>query len=309
MINLSAVRNRNWEDQFRRWAQPPSKTEEEKCERAARAVKQAIDNSVKLSRHGVTTHVQGSFNNRVNVRQDSDVDLRAFCNQTIYVDYPPGVTDADAGLSSPADYRYSEFKNDVGDALVAHFGAPAVRRGNKAFDIHENSYRVDADVVATFEYRLYYHGGVGGLSYHKGTALITDLEGTRVTAFPEQQYQRGVTKNENTGRLYKPVVRIIKNLRNEMHDDARISEAGPMASFLIESCVWNIPDHKFNSPTFERIVASVLYEIYENTTTEHGCRHYLESNGIKLLFSPNQKWTREQVHFFARAALIYINSQ
>jgi hypothetical protein len=40
-------------------------------------------------------------------------------------------------------------------ALVRKFGLAGVHRGDKAFDIHANTYRVDADVVATFAHGQY----------------------------------------------------------------------------------------------------------------------------------------------------------
>jgi hypothetical protein len=40
--------------------------------------------------------------------------------------------------------------------LTDFFDRGAVQRGNKAFDVHANTYRVDADVVAAFEYRWYF---------------------------------------------------------------------------------------------------------------------------------------------------------
>jgi len=47
----------------------------------------------------------------------------------------------------------------VETALKNYFGSDKVIRGNKAFDIHANSYRVDADVVPAFAYRHYNGGG------------------------------------------------------------------------------------------------------------------------------------------------------
>ena len=58
-----------------------------------------------------------------------------------------------------ATYGYPQYKNDVGGALSDHLGANHVTRGDKAFDVHENTYRIDADVVAGFEYRYYLAGG------------------------------------------------------------------------------------------------------------------------------------------------------
>ena len=71
--------------------------------------------------------------------------------------------------------------------LVAHFGQAAVRRGNKAFTIRENTYQVEADVAPFFEFRRYWEDG----TYRAGVALVPD-NGRRIENFPERlTRQRG----------------------------------------------------------------------------------------------------------------------
>ena len=53
-------------------------------------------------------------------------------------EYPEGKTRADFG-NFDGDYGYSQFKNELEEALVARFGRAAVKRGNKAFNIRENT--------------------------------------------------------------------------------------------------------------------------------------------------------------------------
>ena len=250
---------------------------------------------------------RGSYAIRTNVRQDSDVDVCILCNDVYIVQYPPNVTDADVGLVT-SQYTYQIYRSEVEAALVNFFGRSRVRRGNKAFDIHENTYRVDADAVACFEYRHYYRDMYGQLTYHSGTALYTDREAMRVTNFPQQQYKNGVAKNDATGRRFKALVRIVKKLRNEM-GEVGISEASPIASFLIESLVWNWPNELFDQPTYTSIVKGFLAYIWEATKTDEGCQRWMEENGIKKLFGPHNAWTRQQVHEFAQVAYGYIEAQ
>jgi len=85
-----------------------------------------------------------------------------------------------------ATYMYAEFKNDVEHALKAYLGADAVSRGKKAFDLHANTYRVDADVVPTFEHRRYsVENGV--YRYVAGTELHPD-GGAKIVNWPHQNY-------------------------------------------------------------------------------------------------------------------------
>jgi predicted nucleotidyltransferase len=76
--------NRNWEDVFRTWGGAPSNTEQGKCENA---VRKAIDASRKLSSKTIEVFAQGSYANRTNVRQDSDVDICVLYKDAFYSDY------------------------------------------------------------------------------------------------------------------------------------------------------------------------------------------------------------------------------
>ena len=177
----------SWEDTFQSWAKPPGKTELAKASNAERAIRKAIDASSAFSHLNIRVFPRGSYRNRTDVRMDSDVDICALCTDSIFFDLPEGMMAQDTRISTPAKYPFTEFKNDVENALVSYLGQEAARRGNKAFDVHENTYRVDADVVACFEYRRYRRDG----SYLTGTAFLPD-RGSRVVNWPEQNYKNGV---------------------------------------------------------------------------------------------------------------------
>jgi hypothetical protein len=144
------------EDSLKAWAKPPGETEQTKCDNAVRMIRRAVDASPTLRGKNIRVFAQGSYCNRANVRQDSDVDVCVLCTDTFFYDLPQGMLAARFGLNSPATYQYSEFKADVETALLASFEPQGMQRGKKAFDIHANSYRVDADVVPAFEYRFYH---------------------------------------------------------------------------------------------------------------------------------------------------------
>ncbi len=147
------------EDIFSSWAQGPGKTEAEKCENAESAVRRAIATDSVLSRLDVTAFAQGSYRGRTNVKQDSDVDICVRLNEVFFADYPDGKAHGDFG-NIDGRLQFPDFKNMVEKALRSHFGSSSVTRGNKAFDVHANTYRVDADVVPTFEHRRYTGGRI-----------------------------------------------------------------------------------------------------------------------------------------------------
>lgn len=286
----------SWEDKFHTWAQPPSETEQEKCENAERVIRKAIEASAALKDRSVVVFPQGSYRNRTNVKMDSDVDICVMCRDSFFFGLPDGMTAVDFGISTPAAYPYAQFKNDVGAALTSYLGARAVTRGGKAFDVHENSYRVDADVVACFEMRRYRRDG----SYIEGTSFVPDT-GTRIENWPQQHYDNGVRKNEATSRAFKAGVRTLKNLRNEMAE-AGIAEAKPIPSYLIESLVWNVPNEGFTHDTYSADLRYALVHLFNSTKTDEACSEWGEINELKYLFRSAQPWTREQANRFIVAA-------
>lgn len=142
------------EDQFARWAAAPSQSERDRMDNAERAVRNAIAASTHLNTRSIRVFAQGSYRNRVNVRQDSDVDIAILCTDTFFWNGPPDATLQSLGYSD-ATYSYSDFRKEVGEALFAYFNDGVVTPGDKAFDIKANSYRVDADVAPFFEHRRF----------------------------------------------------------------------------------------------------------------------------------------------------------
>lgn len=306
MALMAKLNNRDWEATFTAWSVGPGKTEDEKCENAIRAIRKAIDNSDSLKNRSISVFLQGSYRNHTNVRQDSDVDVCIFCDETFYYDFQNDLNAERCGIT-PAKYHYSDFKNDLEKTLVAHFGREAVVRGNKAFDIHENTYRVNADAVGCFQHRTYYLDSAGQIRYRAGTELLTD-DGKLIQNYPQQQYDNGVAKNEATRRNFKPTVRILKNLRNEMMENG-IAAAQPIPSFLIESLAWNVPDEGFLHATRYADIQYVLAHLFNETRTDDTCKEWTESNNVKYLFRPQQPWTRVHVNTFTDAAWNYVGYQ
>ena len=59
--------NRDWESTFGQWAKPPGKTEEQRCENAIKAIRNAIAKNDKLRDRSTKVFVQGSYRNRVGI--------------------------------------------------------------------------------------------------------------------------------------------------------------------------------------------------------------------------------------------------
>lgn len=291
--------SRDWEEQFRQWAKPPGKTEQDKCTNAENAIKKAIAQSQALARRNVRVFAQGSYANNTNVRQESDVDVAVVCSDTFYFDLPEGAT-RETYRIEPATYDYPEFKNDVEAALVAYFGRRSVVRGNKAFDIKENTYHVEADAAPFFEHHRYQKAG----SPLVGVELRPD-KGGRVINWPEQHYENGVSKNDATQKRFKAMVRVLKCLCIEMAEEGVVQARG-IPGFLIECLVGNVPNDHFGHDSYRADVRATLAFLFNNTRTDQECSEWGEVNELKYLFRGSQKWTRQQAYAFIDAAWNYV---
>jgi hypothetical protein len=286
------------EADFREWSKPPTPTEEQRCTNAENVVRNAIIAYPAFATKNIEVFPQGSYRNGTNVRANSDVDICVRYMDACFSDVPAGYSTADFGLVD-ATYTYSEFKNDVESALKRYLGDSAVSRGKKAFDLHANTYRIDADVVPTFEHRRYTVQD-GRYSHLSGTVLIPD-GGARIINWPHQNYDNGTAKNIATGTRFKKLVRVLKCLRNKMVDEGHPA-AKPIPSYLIECLVWNAPDSAFFHDEYAENLKAILQYLYANTQNDAACTNWGEINDLKYLFRGIQPWTRVDVNGFVVAA-------
>ena len=306
----------DWEQTFRNWSKPSSDHECEKQERAERMVGEAIRNHDPLKSHEVIIIPQGSYRNNTNVRQESDVDICVCCTDPFFSDYSQADYGDDLTGLVTSQYSYAQFKKDVEDALVKKFLRKGVTRGDKAFDVHENTNRVDADVVAALSYRLYLKKGTplwpGPDSYSTpylepaGTKFISD-SGKEITNWPEQHYINGAEKNKRTGFRFKLIVRAIKRLKFYLIEQ-RVGAANDIASYLIECLMYNVPEETFKGDSYEKNVQEALAHCYHTTKTDEACKEWEEVNGIKYLFHVTQPWTRQKANDFVLAAWRYVEN-
>jgi hypothetical protein len=267
-------------------------------------IKKAIDASSALNDRNIRVFTQGSYRNDTNVRADSDVDIAVCCQSLIHPDYShaPDVNDQRAGLVD-SDYNAAQLRVDVGAALRSYFGSTGVSAGDKAFDVHSNSYRVDADVVPCIEHRLYSSAS----SYRTGTSIFP-VSGGVINNWPDQNYRNGVAKNNATSANFKKLVRILKNLRNYMHEEGH-PQAGPIPSYLIECLAWNVPNEGFIHTSYAEDVNYILTHLYENTLDSSASHEWTEINDVKYLFRDGQPWTRTAVNNFLGSAILFLGME
>jgi len=255
-------------------------------------VKDAISQDTKLKTKSTETFGQGSYANDTNVRLNSDIDINVRYTGGYFFQLPPDTTEEDVNIAhiSSSAYSYSEFKNDVENALVNKFGRSEVIRKDKCITIKENSYRVETDVVPTWNFRRYSNNG----NYVLGARFWAD-SGKVITNYPKQHIENGIDKNSRTSKRFKRLTRIHRRLRYKMIEDGQpISDN--ITSFLLECLVWNTPNDVFNNINTwtERLKLSIGH-IYKKTQNEDDCKDWGEVSELLYLFV-GRKWSRQDVN-------------
>ena len=158
-----------------------------------------------------TDYLQGSYRNHTNVRASSDVDIVVQIEPQGYLD---------------------EFRQDVLSDLRGSYGV--VKEGNKSIKVRMGS--VNADVVVCEKLK----GGVEGIRF------FTHKENPRreIRNYPKLHIRNGEIKNQDTGGVYKPTVRIFKNMRNRLVEEGKLDER-TAPSYFMECLLYNVPDSSF----------------------------------------------------------------
>jgi hypothetical protein len=300
---------RDWENDLRKWAERPSDNEDSQRDRTETQVKAALKASSELKNFSYRVYAKGSYANNTNVRLNYDVDIAVECRDFYLHDLSGQAKTAKKAEVEASFLGYSgpgvdHFRQAIKSALVAQFGAKAVTPGKIAFRIREGKTTLPADVVPCFDYhRIYDIDGKGVLQFHGGTKLFPTT-GNSVVNWPQQQLERGIEKNNATGRRYKRMVRALKKLQKELLDQKLLKVE--LASFLVECLVYNVPDNLFGHGHYLDDMKGVLGTVYLATAEESKCDEWLEVNRLKYLLRAGQPWTFDQVHQLSLSAWRYM---
>jgi len=292
-------------EQLKSWSTGPSQTEKDKCQHTQGMIRKAIKADRDLQDLDISVFAQGSYSANTNVRENSDVDICVRYNASFFPDYPQGTTKEKFG-NVDGTFPFADFKNRVQICLESYFGKEGVTRGNKAFDVHANTYRVHSDVVPTFEHRRYTGRKLadGTDEIYYGVAFRPD-SGALIINWPEQTLQNGIERNNLTGRRYKRSIRILKRIRDRMTDDGNATN-GLLPSFLIECLVWNTDLAVFEQETYSAMMRHLIADLWNRTRNEEDCKKWVEINQLKWLFDKSQPWTCQQANDFLQAVWNYI---
>lgn len=234
--------------------------------------------------------LQGSYGNKTNIWADSDVDVVIRLDSVYYSDTNYLTQEDKANYDRnfvKADYTYSEFKKQIIDWLTFKFGSK-VRPGKKAIFVPGNSSRRDCDVLAAVENRDYFsYPATGSPGFREGIAFWTP-EGQKIVNYPKQHAENCISKNRDTLEMFKPTVRVFKNMRNRMIDDGYI-QPGVAPSYFIEGMLSNVHPRVFDG-SFRTTVVNCINATLASDRSQLTCAngiHYLLREGQPVCWDPS----------------------
>lgn len=190
--------------------------------------------------------LQGSYGNDTNIYAESDVDVvirLKDCFQHDLSELSDPEKSAFQAAHSDAVYTHTDFRRDVVQVLKAQYSADAVP-GTKAVTIAASGNRRKADVIAAIQFRRYYKfNGISDQRYDEGICFYT-LSGQRIVNYPKQHSANLTTKHQASAQWFKPMVRILKNLRGKLVATGAIA-ADVAPSYYLEGLLYNVPDAQF----------------------------------------------------------------
>lgn len=215
--------------------------------------------------------LQGSYGNDTNIYAESDVDIVIQMNNTFHHDLtklPDVQKEAFKAAHSDAEYSYDNFKKDVLTVLENKYGDD-VNSGEKAINIAANGGRRKADVIAAVQYRRYHKFlSTSDQRYDEGICFFTN-SGQQIANYPKYHSENLTTKHQNTNKWFKPMARVLKNLRGKLIEDKMIAN-GVAPSYYLEGLLYNVPDDKF-STSYEDCFVNCINWIQESDRDKFVC--------------------------------------
>ncbi|WP_326743431.1 hypothetical protein [Streptomyces sp. NBC_01768] len=291
-------------ERLRRWQKPAGPAEAERQQRAQRMVREAVGAHGAFADLDITVEAKGSYPNKTNVRNDSDVDIKVQINDPFHARIDPQGFWFGGRWMHQYDglWKPRVLRRELHMALENVFGTVDDNH-NVAFCIPEvPSSRPSADVVPCFKYVQFTDES---LSQSVEGSIVYCRDGTEIVNWPHQQLVNGKAKNERTNHRYKFVVRVLKSVENDLADQKVID---PLPSYFSECLVYNVPDHVLTAGSFDDAVRGALQHLQRSL---HPLfmepKSLVEPNGIKPLFGCGQKWQPADGRKLVRAAWTYLN--
>jgi hypothetical protein len=242
--------------------------------------------------------LQGSYGNDTNIYKESDVDIVIRLDSTFFHDLeglPQDQRNAFQMAFESATYTYPQFRTDVLSQLTDQFGA-VVKLGSKAITIDATANRRSSDVLAAAQFRRYHRFVSPDDQFYDEGICFFDALGTRIANYPDQHSRNCTSKHQATNSWFKPLVRILKNMRATLEDEGNLSK-GTAPSYYIEGLLYNVPNENFGGNYADSCV-NVINWILGADRSSFVCaneQYYLLRN------DPNVTWSATSCDLFLNA--------
>ncbi|MBJ9625743.1 nucleotidyltransferase domain-containing protein [Burkholderia multivorans] len=250
---------------------------------------------------GFKVFLQGSYGNDTNIYAESDVDIIIRLDDCFQSDLSNLTEEEKAAYKSAfrnATYTHSDFKRDVLSVLTQQYGK-AVTAGDKAIAIDANGSRRKADVIVAIQFRRYFKFRSSNDSGYTEGICFWNGKGERIANYPKQHSANLTTKHQNTSKWFKPMARVLKNMRSRMVEEGLI-KAGIAPSYYIEGLLYNVPNEKLASSYQNCLVNTLNWYRRDASKTDLVCaneQYYLLRDGYHTC------WTQTNCDAFVEAAV------
>jgi hypothetical protein len=269
------------------------------------SVQTALERGTRISSKSWDKFLQGSYANATNIRGDSDVDVVCRLDSIFHRDISQlSVNDRAlyGSAFSDATYSFADFKRDVTADLQDYYGRNLVVPGDNAVWVKAANGRLNADVIVCCQYRHYLEfRSLSDQNYIEGITFWRS-DGTQIINYPKRHRDSCTSKHQATNEWFKPVVRIVKNIRSRMVDDGLLND-DVAPSYFLEGLVWNALNSCFGRSYRDSIIAVYNHLI---GSTDAVWDSWTCPNEVYYLFGDRpEQWTKQQCRTFLQAFKTY----
>lgn len=244
------------EDQLTQWAQIGAQTTSKDTYATIKLALESGAAGYKDKNYKI--FLQGSYRNDTNIFKESDVDIVMMLESVFYYDLTPLSEPEKIAFSAAhpaAAYTAKAFRTHVMEALVERFGDDAVP-GTKAVAIRPLHNRRKADVLIAVQHKKFRRFTAIGNDEQVTGICFFKSDGTKIVNYPKLHRENLARKNQQTNEWMKHIIRIFKNARQRMIDQA-ILQSGQAPSYYLEGLLYNVPIDRFGD-TYEDSVIKCI---------------------------------------------------
>ncbi len=269
------------ESQLETWAHQGSVTQSAATYNTIKNVLEAA--GTPYAAKAFTVFLQGSHGNDTNIFAESDVDIVIRLDDLFFSDLSQlsaAEQTAYHSAYSNATYTYANFKNDVVNVLRKQYGN-AAKAGEKAIAIEASGSRRKADVIVAAQFRRYWKfNNLYDETYDEGICFFNGA-GERIANYPKQHSQNLTAKHRRCNGWFKPLVRVLKNLRGKLVSDGLL-KPGAAPSYYLEGLLHNVPDDCFGG-SYQESFACAFDWLHSADKSKLVCangQYYLMRDGL-----------------------------